>query len=102
MSNKLIAFIFFVVFAVSCNQGKNDVVVYPAPEGEALNTKFKVAVNGVDVPVYNARICTEDIQGRHKAGIVAEADKYFDLTGFASFDMKKGPVKVTVSILHYS
>jgi len=96
--SKILAIIFIIAFAVSCNQGKNGVVVYPAPEGEALNTKFKVSVNGIDVPVYNARICTEDMQGRHKAGIVAEADKYFDLTGFASFDMKKGPVKVTVSV----
>ena len=82
----------------SCKYSKSDVVVYPAPEGEALNTKFKVSVNGIVVPVYNARICTEDMQGRHKAGIVAEADSYFDITAFASFDMKKGPAKVTVSV----
>lgn len=85
-------------FLVSCSYSKNDVVVYQAPEGEVLNTKFKVTANGVEVPVYNARICTEDMPGRHKAGIVAEADKYYDITGFASFDMKKGPVKVTVSV----
>ena len=76
----------------------NDVVVYPAPEGEELNAKFKVSVNGMDVPVYNARICTEDQQGRHRAGILAEADLAYDITAFASFDMKKGPVSVTVSI----
>ena len=73
-------------------------VIYPAPEGEALNAKFKVTVNGIDVPVYNARICTEDKQGRDSAGIPAISDLYFDITGFASFDMKKGPVKVVVSV----
>ena len=86
------------MFIASCNYPKSDVIVYPAPEGETLNAKFKVSVNGIDVPVYNARICTEDKQGRDLAGIVAVSDHYFDITGFASFDMKKGPVKVVVSV----
>ena len=86
------------LLVASCHSGKNDVVVYPAPDGEPLNTKFKVSVNGIDVPVYNARICTEDKQGRDSAGIVALADVYFDIAGFASFDLKKGQVKVTVSV----
>jgi polygalacturonase len=86
------------MFATACNYSKNDVVVYPAPEGEPLNVKFKVSVNGIHVPVYNARICTEDMQGRHAAGIVELADIHYDITGFASFDMKKGPVKVAVSV----
>jgi len=86
------------LFVALCRHGKCDVVVYPAPEGEELNSKFKVSVDGMDVPVYNARICTEDIQGRHKAGIVAESDLHYDITGFASFDLKKGSVKVTVSV----
>ena len=83
---------------VSCHYGKNDVVVYPAPEGEILNTKFKVSVNGIQVPVYNARICTEDQQGRHAAGIVDQAELYYDITGFASFDLKKGTAKIAVSV----
>jgi len=95
---KLVLLLLMCVFAASCNYSKSDVVVYQAPEGELLNTKFKVSVNGINVPVYNARICTEDQQGRHAAGIVAQADLHFDLTGFASFDMKKGPVKVVVSV----
>jgi len=89
------------LIAALCNHGQCDVVVYPAPEGEVLNSKFKVSADGIDVPVYNARICTEDMQGRHKAGIVAESDLHFDLTGFASFDLKKGPVTVTVSVEDY-
>ena len=95
--------VFFVllsacILTVSCKYSKTDVLVYAAPEGEVLNTKFKVSVNGIDVPVYNARICTEHMYGRHQAGIASEADKHYDITGFASFDLKKGPVKVTVSV----
>lgn len=90
--------LFVCMIITSCNYSKDDVIVYDAPDGEALNEKFKVSVNGVDVPVYNARICTEDIQGRHRAGIVAQADSAYDVTGFASFDLKKGPVKVSISV----
>ncbi len=94
---------FFLLWSVcvvitSCNYSKNDVIVYRAPEGEPLNEKFKVSVNGIDVPVFNARICTEDIQGRHRAGIIAQADSAYDIAGFASFDLKKGPVKVNISV----
>ena len=81
-----------------CKYSKNDVVVYKAPKGEELNAKFKVSVNGIDVPVYNAKICTEDQPGRHRAGIIEESHLHFDITNFASFDMKKGPVKVSVSV----
>ena len=95
---KLFLFLSVCLLFASCKYSKSDVVVYQAPEGEVLNTKFKVSVNGVAVPVYNARICTEDMQGRHQAGIVEESDRYFDITAFASFDLKKGPAKVTVSI----
>ncbi len=95
---KLFLFLTVCMLFASCKYSKNDVVVYPAPEGEVLNTKFKVSVNGKLAPVYNARICTEDMQGRHQAGIVAVSDMYYDLTAFASFDLKKGPAKVTVSI----
>ena len=93
-----IIFLLLCMFLVSCKYSKSDVIVYQAPEGEVLSTKFKVSVNGNNVPVYNARICTEDIQGRHAAGIVAQADTSYDITGFASFDLKKGPAKVTVSV----
>ena len=86
------------LFVASCKYSKTDVVVYQAPEGENLNEKFKVSVNGIIVPVYSARICTEDMQGRHAAGIIEQADMHYDLTGFASFDMKKRPAKVTVSV----
>ena len=86
------------LFAFSCNYSKNDVVVYQAPAGEVLNSKFKVSVNGINVPVYNARISPEDIQGRFQAAFPEVSDTFFDIAGFAYFDMKKGPVKVTVSV----
>jgi polygalacturonase len=82
----------------SCKYSGNNITVYDAPKGEPLNEKFNVSVNGIDVPIYNARICTEDIQGRHRAGIPALADSAYDITGFASFDLKKGPAKVTISV----
>ena len=88
----------FCMFTASCKYSKSDVVVYKAPEGEALSTKFRVSENGIDVPVYNARICTEDMPGRHAAGVVAQADTSYDITGFASFDLKKGTARVTVSL----
>jgi len=98
---KLFFLLMMCMLVASCKYSKSDVVVYPAPEGEVLNTKFNVSVNGIDVPVYNARICTEDMQGRHAAGIAAQSDLYFDITGFASFDLKKGKAKVTVSVDDY-
>ena len=98
MKNFALLLLSISMLCASCNYSKDNVVVYDAPVGEELNTKFKVSVNGVDVPVYNARICTEDMQGRHNAGIQEISDQYYDITAFASFDMKKGPVKISVSV----
>lgn len=86
------------VVITSCKYSKSDLIVYNAPEGEALNEKFKASVNGIDVPVYNARICPEDIQGRHRSGWIHTADTTYDIAGFAMFDLKKGPAKVTISV----
>ena len=82
-----------------CNLGQCNVIVYQAPEGEVLNSKFKVTANGIDVPVYNAKIGMEDKVMREKAmDQRLESEKYFDLAGFASFDLKKGPVTIAVSV----
>ena len=86
------------LFLASCNYSKSDVTVYQAPEGEELSSKFTVSVNGIDVPVYKTKIPPEDKQGRYRAEFPAETHLYFDMTNFASFDMKKGPVKVSVSV----
>ena len=98
MKNSILLLLSICMISTSCDYSKNDVVIYKAPEGEELNAKFNVSVNGMNVPVYNAKICTEDQQGRHKAGIYEEAHLHFDITAFASFDMKKGPVKISVSV----
>jgi len=75
------------------------VVVYKAPDGEVLNAKFKMSVNGIDVPVYNAKIGMEDKVEREKAmDRRLESHLYFDLAGIAYFDLKKGPATITVSI----
>ena len=89
---------FCLIFA-SCKYSKNDVVVYKAPEGEALNTKYKVSVNGIDVPVYNAKIGMEDKKQREKAmDVRLESHLYYEIAGMTSFDLKKGPAKVSVSV----
>ncbi len=89
----------FCIFVALYNRGQCDVIVYPAPEGEVLNSKFKVSVNGRDVPVYNAKIGMENKQEREKAmDVRLESEKYFDIAGFASFDLKKGPVTIIVSV----
>ena len=87
------------LFAALCNHGTCDVVVYKAPDGEVLNAKFKMSVNGIDVPVYNAKIGMEDKVEREKAmDRRLESHLYFDLAGIAYFDLKKGPATITVSI----
>jgi len=98
--NKLFLLLLSVCLLItSCIYAKSSVVVYPAPEGEVMNAKFKVSVNGLNVPVYNAKIGMENKSDREKAmDNRLESEKYFDIAGFASFDLKKGPVKVTVTV----
>ncbi len=89
----------FCIFVALYRHGQCDVIVYPAPEGEVLNSKFKVSVSGMDVPVYNAKIGMENKKEREKAmDVRLESEKYFNIAGFASFDLKKGPVTITVSV----
>lgn len=98
MKKNILLLLIICVGISSCKYSKSDVTVYSAPEGEVLNEKYRVSVNGIDMPVFNTRICTEDIQGRHRAGIEALADSAYDIAGFASFDLKKGPAKVNVTV----
>ncbi len=75
------------------------VVVYNAPSEESLNTKYKVSVDGLQVPVYNARVGCEDRTKRHRAmDVLAESSSLYDIAGFAYFDLKRGPVTVTVTV----
>lgn len=90
------------LLAVSCNSGgskSNNVVVYQAPKGEELNTVYKVTADGMKVPVYNAKVGMERKANRERAmDDRANSHKFYDLAGFAYFDLKKGPVTVTVSV----
>ena len=94
----ILSLLFIGILFCSCTKG-NDVVIYPAPSGIELNQKFSVTVNGKNVPVYNARVCVEDREERHKGIARAEYSEYFyDIAGMAYFDMRRGPVTVSVAI----
>lgn len=87
------------LFAVSCSSSGDNVVVYQAPEGEVLNAKYKVTADGIDVPVYDIRVGPEDARRRNLAmDDKANSGDYYDIAGMAYFDLKKGPVTVTVTV----
>ncbi len=95
---KLFLYLFCAAFA-ACRPGDARVMVYPAPDGIALHETYRVAVAGKEIPVYPAKIGMEDRTQRERAmDRVAESEKYFDLAGFASFDLLQGPVEVTVTV----
>ena len=92
-----------LVFSFSCSMNRDDternVIIYPAPENEELNTKFNVTADGYNVPVYDVRVGPETKEGRDLAmDDKANSDKYYETAGMAYFDMKKGPVTVCVTI----
>ncbi|GAB6010549.1 glycosyl hydrolase family 28 protein [Viscerimonas tarda] len=85
---------------VSCNVLKSEsAVVYAAPEGEELSVDYRLTVDNRPVPVYNAKVGAADKKVREDA--IADASKshlYYDIAGFASFDLKRGKVKLTVTV----
>jgi hypothetical protein len=96
-------YLFLCLIAASCHPGGSsvreessnrpdesapDVVIYPAPSNEPLNTRYKVTANGADVPVYDVKIAP---------GANSRADT-FEIAGMAYFDMKKAPVAVGVIV----
>ncbi|GHU75684.1 hypothetical protein FACS189414_0380 [Bacteroidia bacterium] len=97
--------IFFLLVAssfltVSCNTEKADnVIVYPAPEGEVLNAVYKVTANGLNVPVYIAKVGMERRANRERAmDDQPNSHLFYDVAGFASFDLKSGQVEIKVSV----
>lgn len=77
---------------------ENQVIVYPAPEGEMLSKAYKVSVSGQQVPVYEVKVAPEDAQRRWKAmDDKANSADYFDKAAFAYFDLK-GTATVTVTV----
>src|ERR1035437_7844224 len=85
---------------VVCNAEKNNkVTIYPAPDGEPLNAQYNVTADGQNVPVYINKVGMERRANRERAmDDQPNSHLFYDIAGFASFDIKQGPVKVTVSI----
>ena len=85
--------------AASCTTKSDNVIIYPAPEGEVLSSDYVVTADGQNVPVYNVRVPVRDREERHKGIAKAEhSHEYYELASIAYFDLKQGPVTVTVSI----
>lgn len=73
--------------------------IYPSPDGEILNKRYTVTANGSEVPCYNARVGVRDKTQREQAVDNPKvAANTYDVASIAYFDLKKGPVTVTVSI----
>lgn len=83
--------------AAKGTEGAGAVTVYPAPQGEELSKDYTVTVQGLEVPVYSARVAPADPALRWKAmdDKVNSAD-YYEKASFAYFDMS-APVEVTVT-----
>ncbi len=82
----------------SCRPDAGNVVVYPAPEGEVLNTSYRMKVQGVDVPVYDAKIGMEYKANRERAmDDQPNSADFYDIAGFASFDLLSGDADVEIS-----
>jgi len=87
-------------FMVSCHFEKSSKVkIYKAPEGELLSAKYKITADGQNVPVYIAKIGMENKADREKAmDDMLHSNLFYDIAGFAYFDIKEMPVKVVVSV----
>lgn len=71
-------------------------LIYPAPEGETLNTVYRVKVEGESVPVYTFKVAPKDQQLRWKAmDDKKNSANYYETAAFASFDLKD---EVTVEV----
>lgn len=71
-------------------------LIYPAPEGEVLNTVYRVKVEGESVPVYTFKVAPKDQQLRWKAmDDKKNSADYYETAAFASFDLKD---EVTVEV----
>ncbi len=94
--------ILFLIFN-SCNRiERNNVTIYPAPQGEVLSQKYLVSVEGNDVPVYIAKVAPFDDEQRWMAmDDKKNSADYFDEAAFAYFDFadtEPDTLTVTVTI----
>jgi hypothetical protein len=96
---KIVLFAFMGGLILSCSPGTSDrVVIYQAPEGETLNTHYALTVEGQNVPVYIAKVGMERKANRERAmDDQPNSHLFHDIAGFAYFDIKQGPVRITVS-----
>jgi Endopolygalacturonase len=100
MKIKNIYILLIIILGCSCNSNKeSNVIIYKAPDGEALNSNYKLTADGKLVPVYIAKIGMERRANRERAmDDQPNSHLFYDVAGFAYFDMKQGPVKIAVSI----
>lgn len=86
------------LLASCCPAEKGEVVVYPAPQGEQLHAGYRVTAAGREVPVYRAKVGMERRANRERAmDDQPNSHLFYDIAGFASFDIKRGPVSVAVT-----
>ena len=90
---------------ISCGIGsyaairpQTKIITYPAPAGEQLDQRYKVAVEGRDVAVYTAKVADNDKPDAFKGfADIPNSQKYFASAAFAYFDMQ-GSATVTVTV----
>lgn len=90
--------IWVILFLLSgqANAKEKPFRIYPAPEGEVLNTVYRVKVEGESVPVYTFKVAPKDQQLRWKAmDDKKNSSNYYETAAFASFDLKD---EVTVEV----
>ena len=86
-----LAFIIISVLFLSTSC-KQNVKIYPAPEGIELSNDFEVSVEGHGVPVYHTKVPVSESIPRLNRASTTE----FGLASFASFDMcASSTVKIT-------
>lgn len=83
-----------VLFVTSCSdgtQGRQDIRVYPAPDGLELSSAFAVAVEEQEVPVYKAKVPPAEPIPR-----LTRSRSEFGIASYATFDIRT-TVTVTVT-----
>jgi hypothetical protein len=86
-------------WAMALSAKNSNVVIYPAPEGEALNGTYQVYADNQPVPVYNAKVGAASRWNRERAmDDLPNSHLFYDTAAFAYFDLKNGKVTVAVTV----
>ena len=73
------------------------VKVYPAPQGEELSTDYTVQVEGLNTPVYVAKVASADPRARWKAmDDKKNSADFFEKASFTYFDFE-GTVRIQIT-----